>query len=89
MKLYVKSNSFDGYLYIFKHGLGPGTNPKDVVIVKEKDLPNGYTAVWLDRFLTTSELKQYVTSDISSADHSRSKQTIISLCSLNDTLLNS
>lgn len=59
MKIYVKSNSFDGYLYIFKHGLGPGTIPKDVAIVKEKDLPNGYTAVWLDRFLRTDELKAY------------------------------
>ena len=59
MKIYVKSNSFDGYLYIFKHGLGPGTIPKDVAIVKEKDLPNGYTAVWLDRFLRTNELKAY------------------------------
>lgn len=48
-----------GYLYIFKHGIGPGTMPNDVTILKEKDLPNYYTAVWLDRFLTTSELKQY------------------------------
>ena len=48
-----------GYLYILKHGIGPGTMPKDVTILKEKDLPNYYTAVWLDRFLTTSELKQY------------------------------
>lgn len=48
-----------GYLYILKHGIGPGTMPNDVTILKEKDLPNYYTAVWLDRFLTTSELKQY------------------------------
>lgn len=59
MKIYVKANSHTGYLYIFKHGLGPGTIPKDVAIVKEKDLPNGYTAVWLDRFLTSYELKAY------------------------------
>ncbi len=49
----------DGYLYIFKHGIGPGTMPSDVHIVKVKDLPNYYTAVWLDSFLTTDELKQY------------------------------
>lgn len=59
MKIYIKSDSHNGYLYIFKHGLGPGTIPKDVAIVKEKDLPNGYTAVWLDRFLRTGELKAY------------------------------
>ena len=59
MKLYVKANSNVGYLYIFKHGTGPGTVPRDVVFLKEKDLPNGYTAVWLDRFLKTSELRAY------------------------------
>lgn len=59
MKRYIKCNSFNGYLYIFKHGIGPGAIPKDVTVIKEKSLPNGYTAVWLDRFLTTSELKQY------------------------------
>lgn len=48
-----------GYLYIFKHGIGPGTMPKDVEIIKTKDLPNYYTAVWLSDFLTTDELKQY------------------------------
>ena len=48
-----------GYLYIFKHGIGPGTIPQDVSIIKTKDLPNYYTAVWLDRWLTTSELKKY------------------------------
>lgn len=59
MKLYVKANSNVGYLYIFKHGTGPGTVPRDVVFLKEKDLPNGYTAVWLDRFLKASELRAY------------------------------
>ena len=48
-----------GYLYILKHGIGPGTIPNDVTILKEKDLPNYYTAVWLDRFLTTSEMDRY------------------------------
>lgn len=59
MKKYIKSSYDRPYLYIFKHGIGPGTIPKDVSVVKTKDLPNFYTAVWLDRFLTTSELKQY------------------------------
>ena len=59
MKIYVKCNSHNGYLYIFKHGTGPGTIPKDVAFLREKDLPNGYTAVWLDRFLTSYELKAY------------------------------
>lgn len=59
MKVYIKSTAAQGYLYIFKHGLGPGTLPKDVTIIKEKDLPNGYTAVWIDRFLTTEEMNQY------------------------------
>ena len=48
-----------GYLYILKHGIGPGTMPKDVEILKVKDLPNYYTAVWLDRFLTTQEMDRY------------------------------
>lgn len=48
-----------GYLYIFKHGIGPGTMPKDVEIIETKDLPNYYTAVWLSDFLTTDELKKY------------------------------
>ena len=48
-----------GYLYIFKHGVGPGTIPNDVKVIKWKDLPNYYTAVWLDRFLTTDELRRY------------------------------
>ena len=72
MKKYIRSFTTDelkaqlgdnypqgGYLYIFKHGIGPGTIPSDVKVVKTKDLPNYYTAVWLDRFLTTPELKQY------------------------------
>lgn len=57
--MYLRFNTNRPYLYIFKHGIGPGTLPKDVGIVRTKDLPSGYTAVWLDRFLTTSELRQY------------------------------
>ena len=54
-----KHPGVDAYLYIFKHGIGPGTIPDDVNVVRVKDLPNYYTAVWLDRFLTTDELRQY------------------------------
>lgn len=72
MKKYIKSYTADelkaqlgdnypqgGYLYILKHGIGPGTIPRDVTVIKTKDLPNYYTAVWLDRFLSADELKQY------------------------------
>ena len=47
------------YRYLTKHGLGPGTLPKDVKLVKWEDLDNYYTAIWTDRFLTTDELKKY------------------------------
>lgn len=47
------------YRYITKHGIGPGTLPKDVKLVKWEDLDNYYTAIWTDRFLTTKELQQY------------------------------
>ena len=47
------------YRYITKHGIGPGTLPKDVKLVKWEDLDNFYTAIWTDRFLTTNELQQY------------------------------
>lgn len=60
MKRYIRSSQVpNSYLYIFKHGIGPGTIPSDVQVVKTKDLPDGYTAVWLNRFLTYDELKQY------------------------------
>ena len=47
------------YRYITMHGIGPGTLPKDVKLVKWEDLDNFYTAIWTDRFLTTKELQQY------------------------------
>lgn len=46
------------YLYVLKHGYGPGTLPRDVEVGRVEDY-NGYTLVWLDRFLTTSELRDY------------------------------
>lgn len=48
-----------GYLYLTKHGVGPGTLPKDVKLLKYKDLSEYITAIWLDRFLTTKELDYY------------------------------
>ena len=47
------------YRYITKHGIGPGTLPKDVNLVKWEDLDNYKTAIWTDRFLTTKELEDY------------------------------
>lgn len=47
------------YRYITKHGIGPGTLPKDVNLVKWEDLDNYRTAIWTDRFLTTQELEDY------------------------------
>lgn len=64
MKRYIRSSFSDtysrnGYFYLLKHGIGPGTIPKDVSIVKIWDLPNSYTAVVLPRFLTSDELSFY------------------------------
>lgn len=46
------------YLYVLKHGYGPGTLPKNVEVGRVEDY-KGYTLVWLNRFLTTSELNEY------------------------------
>lgn len=61
MKRVIKASSptNKGYLYLTKHGLGPGTLPKDVKLLKSKDLSEYITAIWLDRFLTTRELDYY------------------------------
>lgn len=48
-----------GYLYLTKHGIGPGTLPRDVNLLKSKELSRYITAIWLDRFLTTKELDYY------------------------------
>jgi hypothetical protein len=54
-----KRDSKCPYWYITKHGIGPGTLPKDVKIGKYKDLDNYYTVIWIDRPLSTDELKYY------------------------------
>lgn len=49
-----------GYMYIMKHGIGPGTIPKDVTTLKvDDDLPEMKTIVWLDRPLSDEELEYF------------------------------
>ncbi len=48
-----------GYLYFTKHGLGPGTLPRDVDLVDSEDLDNYLTAIYLDRPLSSEELDYY------------------------------
>ena len=55
----IEESKKDGYLYITKHGLGPGMLPHDVKLLDSKDLSADLTAIWLDRFLTTPELVKY------------------------------
>ena len=63
MKKVVKANYMNvpgGYRYILKHGIGPGTLPKDVNIVKYgEDRDDWLTEVWLDRALSKEELEKY------------------------------
>lgn len=55
----VKADKNNEYLYFTKHGIGPGTLPKDVKLLDWRDVDDNITAIWLDRFLTTKELNQY------------------------------
>ena len=62
MKRVIKADnnlkSGKGFSYILKHGLGPGTLPKDVEIIDHTE--DGYKdIVWLNRRLNTDELKYY------------------------------
>ena len=61
----------DSYLYFTKHGVGPGTLPKDVKLVDWKDVDDNITAIWLDRFLTTKELNEYDIYPETSDQHKR------------------
>ena len=57
-----KHPQFDGpWWYLCKHGIGPGSLPKDVTVLETvEDETNPYRVyVALDKVLTTSELKQY------------------------------
>lgn len=49
----------DSYLYFTKHGIGPGTLPHDVELVKWEDKDDYITAIWTNRPLTTKELQEY------------------------------
>lgn len=61
MKKYIKASNYrkGGYLYFLKHGIGPGTLPKDVEIIQGWDIEGGNTLVTLDRFLTSKELREF------------------------------
>lgn len=49
----------EGFQYIMKHGVGPGTLPKDVGIIREVDLSNFISVVYLDRVLEPNEMAKY------------------------------
>ena len=51
------------YVYILRHGFGPGTVPKTVDIIDFEDLDNGRTKIWLDRPLTKEEINYYDIDD--------------------------
>ena len=55
----VEESTHDRYLYLTKHGLGPGTLPKDVTLIDSKELSPYITAIWVDRYLTSRELDDY------------------------------
>jgi hypothetical protein len=55
----IEESSGNKYLYITKHGIGPGMLPSGVKLVDSKDLSPDLTAIWVDRFLTTRELDEY------------------------------
>ena len=62
MKRVIKANYMNvpgGYRYILKHGLGPGTIPNDIHVLRWKDLPHYYTEVYLSRPLSADELEYY------------------------------
>ena len=57
-KITASVNTGMSYWYLFKHGLGPGTMPKDCHLLKV--IEDGWKDyVLLDRMLTTDELNEY------------------------------
>lgn len=54
-----KRNTAKPYMYFTKHGIGPGTLPKDVNLVKWNDIDDYMTQIWVDRPLSTKELDNY------------------------------
>ena len=59
-KIYSTSDC-KGYWYHARHGIGPGTIPNDVHLIKVVDDPENRWKdyICLDRFLTTQELRDY------------------------------
>ena len=55
----VEESTHDGYLYLTKHGLGPGTLPKDVTVLESKELSPYITLLRLNRPLSAWELDNY------------------------------
>ena len=53
-----KRDSSFPYFYVLTHGFGPGTIPRGVHVGRVEDY-KGYTVVWLDRPLSSDELRQY------------------------------
>lgn len=49
----------NGYQYVMKHGLGPGTLPSGVGIIRSVCLSNYLTIVYLDRPLELDELAKF------------------------------
>ncbi|MCM1226406.1 MAG: hypothetical protein NC320_03145 [Clostridium sp.] len=54
-----KRNADRPYMYFTKHGIGPGTLPKDVNLVNWEDLDDYMTVIYVDRPLSTKELDHY------------------------------
>lgn len=54
-----KRNTQNPYMYFTKHGIGPGTLPRDVKLVDWKNLDDYMTVIYVDRPLSTKELDNY------------------------------
>lgn len=58
----------EGFKYVLLHGIGPGTLPDDVGIIKLECYDNGIAFAYLDRVLTSAELITYgIPSEIENA----------------------
>lgn len=83
MYKYIKSNTYgyNAYKYFTKHGIGPGTLPKDAKLLDWRDIDDNVTAIWLDRCLTTKELKEY---DIypETSDHHKAYSKKLNSCTI-------
>lgn len=61
MKRYIRSSTCDGYWYHARHGVGPGTIPRDVHLLKVIEDPENTWEDYflLDRALTADELAEF------------------------------